>query len=40
MYCNLLLDEGQARLSTDGKWSDSFVYCNLLLEVRTDKIVH
>ena len=28
------------RLSTDGKLSDSFVYCNLLLEVWTDKIVH
>ena len=31
---------GQTRLSTDGKRSDSFVYCNLLLDVGTDKIVY
>ena len=28
------------RLSTDGKLSDSFVYCNLLLDVGTGEIVH
>ena len=35
-YCRY----GQMRLSTDEKQSDSFVFCNLLLEVRTDEIVH